>query len=167
MPGETDHHLEGRSHGRRRRAAASHTASMAGQKTIWDALFRQTGAISVDSLDEMAETTYCFLTYSPCPACRPLSSAWVAGPRSPTETSARARAGCSGSLTRDDRRTIRVHSAREPRDCNPSTSWRRLQSASVGEDLSCVEQRSCDRCHTPECPVAHVLGRLEGFWTRS
>jgi acyl-CoA synthetase (NDP forming) len=47
------------------RAAASHTASMAGTQAIWDAFFRRTGAISVNSLDEMAETTYCFLNLRP------------------------------------------------------------------------------------------------------
>jgi len=47
------------------RAAASHTGSMAGEKTIWEALFKQTGAVSVQSLDEMAEATYCFLHLEP------------------------------------------------------------------------------------------------------
>jgi acyl-CoA synthetase (NDP forming) len=47
------------------RAAASHTACMAGEKTIWEALFRQTGAVHVQSLDEMAEATYCFLCLKP------------------------------------------------------------------------------------------------------
>jgi acyl-CoA synthetase (NDP forming) len=47
------------------RAAASHTASMAGERPIWDALFKQTGAVSVQSLDEMAEATYCFLHLKP------------------------------------------------------------------------------------------------------
>jgi acyl-CoA synthetase (NDP forming) len=47
------------------RAAASHTGSMAGERTIWEALFKQTGAVSVQSLDEMAEATYCFLHLKP------------------------------------------------------------------------------------------------------
>jgi acyl-CoA synthetase (NDP forming) len=38
---------------------------MAGERTIWEALFRQTGAVSVGSLDEMAEATYCFLHLEP------------------------------------------------------------------------------------------------------
>jgi len=37
------------------RAAASHTASMAGDRHIWDAFFRQTGSIPVGSTQEMAE----------------------------------------------------------------------------------------------------------------
>jgi acyl-CoA synthetase (NDP forming) len=47
------------------RAAASHTGSMAGERTIWETLFKQTGAVSVGSLDEMAEATYCFLHLKP------------------------------------------------------------------------------------------------------
>jgi len=37
-------------------AAASHTASLAGSETAWTALFRQTGAIQVHSLEEMMDT---------------------------------------------------------------------------------------------------------------
>jgi acyl-CoA synthetase (NDP forming) len=38
------------------RATASHTASLAQSGAIWEALFRQTGAIPVDSLEEMVDT---------------------------------------------------------------------------------------------------------------
>ena len=38
------------------RATASHTASLAQSRDIWDALFRQTGAIRVDGLEEMVDT---------------------------------------------------------------------------------------------------------------
>jgi acyl-CoA synthetase (NDP forming) len=38
------------------RATASHTASLAQSGEIWDALFRQTGARRVDSLEEMVDT---------------------------------------------------------------------------------------------------------------
>ena len=37
------------------RAAASHTASMAGDRQVWNAFFRQTGSIPVGSTEEMAE----------------------------------------------------------------------------------------------------------------
>jgi acyl-CoA synthetase (NDP forming) len=47
------------------RAAVSHTGSMAGESAIWEALFKQTGAVNVGSLDEMAEATYCFLRLKP------------------------------------------------------------------------------------------------------
>jgi acyl-CoA synthetase (NDP forming) len=36
-------------------AAASHTASMAGAKAIWEAFFRQTGAIQANTMDEVAD----------------------------------------------------------------------------------------------------------------
>lgn len=38
------------------RATASHTASLAQDAAIWEALFRQTGAIRVDGLDELVDT---------------------------------------------------------------------------------------------------------------
>lgn len=39
------------------RAVSSHTGSMAGGEKIWKAFFRQTGAIPVDSIEEMADVT--------------------------------------------------------------------------------------------------------------
>ena len=42
------------------RAVSSHTGSMAGGQKIWQAFFRQSGAISVDSLEEMADVTMAF-----------------------------------------------------------------------------------------------------------
>lgn len=39
------------------RAVSSHTGSMAGGQKIWQAFFKQSGAISVDSLEEMADMT--------------------------------------------------------------------------------------------------------------
>jgi acyl-CoA synthetase (NDP forming) len=38
------------------RATASHTASLAQSREVWEALFRQTGAIRVDGLEEMVDT---------------------------------------------------------------------------------------------------------------
>ena len=43
------------------RAANSHTGSMASSQAVWDALMRQTGAIRVDSLDEIVDTTAAIL----------------------------------------------------------------------------------------------------------
>ncbi|MBE0430250.1 MAG: CoA-binding protein [Dehalococcoidia bacterium] len=43
------------------RAVASHTGSLAADETVWDALFRQTGAVMVKSLDEMIDTALAFL----------------------------------------------------------------------------------------------------------
>jgi acyl-CoA synthetase (NDP forming) len=49
------------------RAATSHTASLAGTPEIWRAFFKQTGAIQVESFDEMVNTVMAFST-SPLPA---------------------------------------------------------------------------------------------------
>jgi acyl-CoA synthetase (NDP forming) len=38
------------------RATASHTASLAQDRNVWEALFRQTGATRIDSLEEMVDT---------------------------------------------------------------------------------------------------------------
>ncbi len=47
------------------RAAASHTASMAGQAAVWQGFFAQTGAVPVSSLEEMAETAMTLLYVKP------------------------------------------------------------------------------------------------------
>ena len=43
------------------RAVASHTGSLAGGEKIWKAFFRQSGAVQVDSLEEMTDVTLAFL----------------------------------------------------------------------------------------------------------
>ncbi len=47
------------------RAVASHTASLAGSAAIWQGFFARTGAVRVDSLEEMAEMTMTFLYVRP------------------------------------------------------------------------------------------------------
>jgi len=42
------------------RAVSSHTGSMAGGEKIWQAFFRQTGAVQVESLEEMADVLLAF-----------------------------------------------------------------------------------------------------------
>lgn len=42
-------------------AAASHTASLAGSALVWDAFFKQSGAVRVDALEEMANVVMAFL----------------------------------------------------------------------------------------------------------
>jgi acyl-CoA synthetase (NDP forming) len=42
------------------RAVASHTGSLAGDTAIWDAFFKQTGAVRVDYLDELVEVISAF-----------------------------------------------------------------------------------------------------------
>lgn len=46
------------------RAASSHTGSLAGDRQVWDAFFKQTGAISVGSIDEMSEVSIALLHVS-------------------------------------------------------------------------------------------------------
>jgi len=47
------------------RAVQSHTASMGGQEQIWDAVFRQSGAIRVTGLEELLDTVLAFLHLEP------------------------------------------------------------------------------------------------------
>jgi acyl-CoA synthetase (NDP forming) len=47
------------------RAVASHTASLAGQESVWSGFFAQSGAVPVFSLEEMAEMTMSFLYVKP------------------------------------------------------------------------------------------------------
>ena len=48
------------------RAAASHTGSLAGQNAVWDAFFAQSGAIRVDSIEEMVDVLQAFVRLPPC-----------------------------------------------------------------------------------------------------
>jgi acyl-CoA synthetase (NDP forming) len=47
------------------RAVASHTGSMAGEEKIWQAFFAQTGAIRVNSLEEIVDVALAFLHLPP------------------------------------------------------------------------------------------------------
>jgi acyl-CoA synthetase (NDP forming) len=47
------------------RAVKSHTASLSGQAQVWNALFKQTGAIAVNGIDELMDTTTAFLKLPP------------------------------------------------------------------------------------------------------
>lgn len=50
-------------------AAASHTASLAGSASVWNAFFKQTGAIRAESLEEVADVILAWLRM-PCPRGR-------------------------------------------------------------------------------------------------
>ena len=52
------------------KAAASHTGSLGGEKEIWDAFYRQTGAVRVDTLEELFDVTMTFLYLHPLPSRR-------------------------------------------------------------------------------------------------
>ena len=43
------------------RAAFSHTGALAGSPELWEALFRQTGTIQVESFEELMDTVYAYL----------------------------------------------------------------------------------------------------------
>ncbi|MBN1662135.1 MAG: CoA-binding protein [Deltaproteobacteria bacterium] len=48
------------------RATASHTASMAGSQQVWQALFKQTGAISCDNLEDLVDLAVAFYFLPSC-----------------------------------------------------------------------------------------------------
>lgn len=48
------------------KAAASHTGSLAGQNVIWDAFFAQSGAVRVDSIEEMIDVLQAFVRLPAC-----------------------------------------------------------------------------------------------------
>ncbi len=52
------------------KAAASHTGSLAGEEEIWDAFYRQTGTVRVDTLEELFDVTMTFLYLDPLPSRR-------------------------------------------------------------------------------------------------
>ena len=54
------------------RAIVSHTGSLAGNGLIWDAFFRQTGAIRVNSLEEIIDVVLAFLFLKPSQGKRTL-----------------------------------------------------------------------------------------------
>ncbi len=47
------------------RAVQSHTASLGGEEQVWNAVFRQTGAIRVTGLEELLDTTLAFIHLKP------------------------------------------------------------------------------------------------------
>ena len=47
------------------KAVASHTGSLGGSREIWDAFYRQTGAVRVDTMDELIDVTMTFIHLRP------------------------------------------------------------------------------------------------------
>jgi len=47
------------------RAVASHTGSLGGEREVWDAFYKQTGAVRVGSLEEVLDVTMAFLYLRP------------------------------------------------------------------------------------------------------
>jgi acyl-CoA synthetase (NDP forming) len=50
------------------KAAASHTGALAGQEAVWNAFFAQSGAIRVDSIEEMVDVLLALVHLPPAPA---------------------------------------------------------------------------------------------------
>ena len=48
------------------KAAASHTGSLAGETAVWDAFFAQSGAIRVESIEEMVDVLQALVRLPPC-----------------------------------------------------------------------------------------------------
>jgi acyl-CoA synthetase (NDP forming) len=48
------------------KAAASHTGSLAGETAVWDAFFAQSGAIRVESIEEMIDVLQALVRLPPC-----------------------------------------------------------------------------------------------------
>jgi len=74
------------------RAAASHTGALAGQEAVWNAFFAQSGAVRVDSIEEMIDVLLAFVHLPPC-AGRGVALMGGAGGTSVTGTDICARAG--------------------------------------------------------------------------
>jgi len=74
------------------KAASSHTGALAGQQAIWNAFFAQTGAIRVDSIEEMVDVLVALLHYPRCTG-RGVGFMGGAGGTSVTGTDVCARAG--------------------------------------------------------------------------
>jgi acyl-CoA synthetase (NDP forming) len=83
---------KGGSTGAGAKAAASHTGALAGDQEIWDAFFAQTGAVRVDSIEELIEVLVALQHYPPCTG-RGVGFMGGAGGTSVTGTDVCARAG--------------------------------------------------------------------------
>jgi acetyltransferase len=83
---------KGGSTGAGAKAAASHTGALAGDQEIWDAFFAQTGAVRVDSIEELIDVLVALKHYPPCTG-RGVGFMGGAGGTSVTGTDICARAG--------------------------------------------------------------------------
>jgi acyl-CoA synthetase (NDP forming) len=104
------------------KAAASHTGALAGQEAVWNAFFAQSGAIRVDTIEEMVDVLLALLHLPPCSG-RGVAVMGGAGGTSVTGTDICARAGLevpdiSEPIQQELRSFIRVAgtSVRNPMD---------------------------------------------------
>jgi len=75
-----------------RRAASSHTGSLAGSPKIWESLFKQAGVIQVEDFDELLDTTLAF-SYAPLPSGKGTAIITNSGGFSVLETDVCVKAG--------------------------------------------------------------------------
>jgi len=75
-----------------RRAASSHTGSLAGSPEIWSSLFRQTGVIQVESFEELLDAALAF-SYVPLPSGKGTAIVTNSGGFSVLETDMCVKAG--------------------------------------------------------------------------
>ncbi len=129
------------------RAAASHTASLAGAPEIWRALFRQTEALQVESFDEMVNTVMAFDT-SPLPAGRTVALITNSGGFSVIQTDLCMKAGIE--VPRFSQETIEALRALVPLAGtsigNPLDAWPIYYSISPSGNMAdIIEIVSSDR----------------------
>ncbi len=116
------------------RAAISHTASLAGVPEIWRSLFKQTGALQVESFDEMVNLAMAF-DGSPLPAGRALAMITNSGGFSVIQTDLCMKAGIE--VPRFSRETIQSLRALVPLAgtsiANPLDAWPIFYSVSPSD----------------------------------
>jgi len=114
--------------GEGRQATASHTGSMSGEDDLYDAAFRQAGAVRAGTLDELIDLARVFST-QPLPAGNRLGIATSSGSLGALATDAAAEAGLKiPSLSRDTERRVRSiaprwMNVRNPLDVGPSGAY--------------------------------------------
>ena len=84
-------------------AAASHTGSLAGKEAIWEAFFKQSGVVGVNSVQELLDVTMTFLYLSPLRGRR-AGFAIAGGGQSVAAADAFARAGLNIPLLCEEAR---------------------------------------------------------------
>lgn len=90
------------------KAAASHTGSLAGESAIWDAFFAQSGAIRVDSMEEMVDVLQALVRLPPCTG-RGVALVGGAGGTSVAATDICARSGLNvPTVTEETQRELRT-----------------------------------------------------------
>jgi acyl-CoA synthetase (NDP forming) len=129
------------------RAATSHTASLAGVPEIWRSLFKQTGALQVESFDEMVSLAMAF-DGSPLPAGRALAMITNSGGFSVIQTDLCMKAGIE--VPRFSRETLEALRALVPiagtSIGNPLDAWPIYYNiSSTGNMADVIKTVSADR----------------------